>query len=230
MGKNKTGQYLKYAIGEIVLVVIGILIAISINNWNEKNKANANEIYILTEILKNLKEDALLVEDIIQQREKAKGSFYILNKFANNEEVNIDTLQLNLVYLLTFERYFPINNAYEVLKSKGLKLTNNNLTTSISRYYDYEQNKINSSIKDIEFVVLQIYNNPKSFFRFISSLKKDESIVIKNYNNPDFKKELSYFLVPFEDNNGGTLDKLLAFRINNQKLNTQIEHELKSIQ
>ena len=41
--KNKTGKYLKYAIGEIVLVVIGILIALSINNWNE-NKKNINQV------------------------------------------------------------------------------------------------------------------------------------------------------------------------------------------
>ena len=38
MEKNKTGKYFKYAIGEIVLVVIGILIALSINNWNEVRK------------------------------------------------------------------------------------------------------------------------------------------------------------------------------------------------
>ena len=38
MEKNKTGKYLKYAIGEIVLVVIGILIALQINNWNENRK------------------------------------------------------------------------------------------------------------------------------------------------------------------------------------------------
>ena len=38
MGENKTGKYFKYAIGEIVLVVIGILIALSINNWNENRK------------------------------------------------------------------------------------------------------------------------------------------------------------------------------------------------
>ena len=37
--ENKTRKYLKYAIGEIVLVVIGILIALSINNWNEDRKA-----------------------------------------------------------------------------------------------------------------------------------------------------------------------------------------------
>ena len=41
--ENKTGKYFKYAIGEIVLVVIGILIALSINNWNEMRKSNIEE-------------------------------------------------------------------------------------------------------------------------------------------------------------------------------------------
>jgi hypothetical protein len=45
--ENKTGKYLKYAIGEIVLVVIGILIALQINNWNEVNKDRAREEKIL---------------------------------------------------------------------------------------------------------------------------------------------------------------------------------------
>jgi len=40
LSEGKTGKYLKYAIGEIILVVIGILIALQINNWNEEKKAN----------------------------------------------------------------------------------------------------------------------------------------------------------------------------------------------
>ena len=47
MDKNKTGKYFKYAIGEIVLVVIGILIALSINNWNENRKNYDKENAIL---------------------------------------------------------------------------------------------------------------------------------------------------------------------------------------
>ncbi len=43
MEKNKTGMYLKYAIGEIVLVVIGIMIALQVNDWNQKRKIN-NEL------------------------------------------------------------------------------------------------------------------------------------------------------------------------------------------
>jgi len=43
MERNNTGKYLKYAIGEIILVVIGILIALSINNWNGLKKEGIKE-------------------------------------------------------------------------------------------------------------------------------------------------------------------------------------------
>ena len=59
MGKNKTGKYFKYAIGEIVLVVIGILIALSINTWNEKRKNYSKSKNYLTEIVNDLKNDTI---------------------------------------------------------------------------------------------------------------------------------------------------------------------------
>jgi hypothetical protein len=66
MEKNKTGKpalpvgrYFKYAIGEIVLVVIGILIALQINNWNENRKDYTKSINYLTEIVSDLKKDTI---------------------------------------------------------------------------------------------------------------------------------------------------------------------------
>jgi len=61
--ENKTGKYLKYAIGEIILVVIGILIALQINNWNENRKIQKLE----TEIYKELKSDLLQTKNDIQK-------------------------------------------------------------------------------------------------------------------------------------------------------------------
>jgi hypothetical protein len=48
MEQNKASKYFKYAIGEIILVVIGILIALQINNWNEERNANRAEQRLLT--------------------------------------------------------------------------------------------------------------------------------------------------------------------------------------
>ena len=59
MEKNKTGKYRKQAIGEIVLVAMGILIALQIDNWNGERNANAK----MTTYLQNIKED--LVSDTI---------------------------------------------------------------------------------------------------------------------------------------------------------------------
>ena len=65
MEKNKTGKYLKYAIGEIVLVVIGILIALSINNWNESRKIGNKKQELILNLIRRL---YLYVESIVFKR------------------------------------------------------------------------------------------------------------------------------------------------------------------
>jgi hypothetical protein len=52
--ENKTSKYFKYAIGEIVLVVIGILLALSINSWNNQRELKANNKLFLKKMLKEL--------------------------------------------------------------------------------------------------------------------------------------------------------------------------------
>ena len=57
INEGKTTRYFKYAIGEIVLVVIGILIALQINNWNEARKATTQEITLLKNIQQDIELD-----------------------------------------------------------------------------------------------------------------------------------------------------------------------------
>ncbi len=61
--ENKTGKYFKYAIGEIILVVIGILIALSINNWNENRKLNELRQTYYQQLLKDLNKDTTYIRD-----------------------------------------------------------------------------------------------------------------------------------------------------------------------
>lgn len=60
---GKTSKYFKYAVGEIILVVIGILIALQINNWNEARKAKNNEIALVNQLLVDAKKDSIFFED-----------------------------------------------------------------------------------------------------------------------------------------------------------------------
>ncbi len=59
--ENRTAKYFKYAIGEIVLVVVGILIALSINNWNEERKQDLNDIKFIKNLRYELELDTLVL-------------------------------------------------------------------------------------------------------------------------------------------------------------------------
>lgn len=223
---NKTSKYFTYAIGEIVLVVIGILIALQINNWNEEKKARKAAHYVLQEIHNNLKEDAAIIEDIISYREKAKVSVANMIGYLKNKQVNKDSIQADMLNFFTFERYFPINNGYEIFKSKGLEISNNNLTTQISRYYDYEQKKMSKSIYDIESPIIGLLEDRKSISRFIETLTLREELILTDYNNADLKSELYTEITAFKNNNIGTLLTLKNFLKLNERLIQAIEKEL----
>ncbi|MCA0133814.1 DUF6090 family protein [Winogradskyella alexanderae] len=102
--ENKTGKYFKYAIGEIILVVIGILIALQINNWNENRKLQHEINTYLNQKLENLKEDRYrLIEIRDVRKEKAEKSKYILDIGIENVDPITFT---NTVYFVLVERHF----------------------------------------------------------------------------------------------------------------------------
>ena len=97
MEKNKTGKYFKYAIGEIVLVVIGILIALSLNNWNEKINQGANFDKLIdaleNEIIENIDEANYEIE--WYRKTQLNASKILTNKISRKqflEERNLRSL------------------------------------------------------------------------------------------------------------------------------------------
>ncbi|HCW06107.1 MAG TPA: hypothetical protein DGG95_01935 [Cytophagales bacterium] len=227
--ENKTMSYLKYALGEILLVVIGILLAMKINTWNENSKDHETEIYILTEILSNLKEERLVVDSLIGKREKARIATAKMLRYLADGKINEDSLSAHLVHFLTFERYFPISNAYQILKSKGLKLSNRTLTSHISRYYDWEQNRISRGVADIEEQIKPLFLNMNGIRRFLPTITLNKTITVVHADDPNFRRELFNEINNFKDNNNGTLDGLLLFMQKNTSLIKEIEEELKQL-
>ena len=216
MDKNKTGKYLKYAIGEIVLVVIGILFALQINNWNESIKDSKYEHYILKEIANNLVADEIQIQQIIIQRLKTQKSIKRMRNYLKTQEIDKDTFAYDLGQLFTFERYFPIRTAYEISKSRGLPFSNPALRTQIANYYEYEQSKVQSSIKDIENVFLNEFQGV--FEKHISDSEYGEYVTFEKYPSPTLNEWVLKKLIPFRLNNFETIKKVGTF----QKLSIEL--------
>ena len=135
--ENKFSKYLLYAIGEIVLVVIGILIALQINNWNEYQKERQSEQLVLREIRDNLKYDLKDFEsNLITLQNKVISSKTIL-KALNNDTPYNDSLGFYFTYLTAFPHFSSKTNGYKLLQSKGLEIIiNDALRNSITDLYE----------------------------------------------------------------------------------------------
>ena len=148
---NKTGKYIKYAVGEIILVVIGILIALQINNWNNEKQNSKKESFLLKEIRNNLQEN-LMVEIIpaIEDYEVRLKSYSRLDtKFYSSSENLPQGTVKSLILKVISEWELLLNEvAFENLKSSGLDLiTNDTLRTQISTIYEYYFNNLMSHEK-----------------------------------------------------------------------------------
>jgi hypothetical protein len=137
LAKNNTGKYLKYAIGEIVLVVIGILIALQINNWNEYQKDRNSEQLILTEIRDNLKYDLDDFESNIATLQNKNISSRALLEALEMDIPFHDSLGYYFSYLNAYPHFTCKKNGYGLLQSKGLDLIiNNHLRNNITDLYE----------------------------------------------------------------------------------------------
>jgi tetratricopeptide (TPR) repeat protein len=101
--ENKTGKYFKYAIGEIILVVIGILIALSINNWNESRKELNSELQLYSNLLSDLNSEYSSIEEQLFFTGAYDRFYFHLNK-ERSGQAEYDSGQ-NYNYLLWFHRY-----------------------------------------------------------------------------------------------------------------------------
>ena len=126
---GKTSKYFKYAIGEIVLVVIGILIALQINNWNEK-RLNENKITsILKEVQNDLKEDILKSKELFSYYEESDS---IIQLALNNKLTRADYLgDKKWLYLNV-----AINAFHLKIHSNGYKNFSDNLDNVPKKYQE----------------------------------------------------------------------------------------------
>ena len=119
--QNKTANYIKYAIGEIVLVVIGILIALQINNWNEIRKTNLEEQRALINIQNDFSKNKLLLMDLIATTQSSIDvGIKILNYTGSKEKPKTEEEFNDLLNILfSHDPYYPQNGFFDDLLNSG---------------------------------------------------------------------------------------------------------------
>ncbi len=136
----KGTRYLRYALGEIVLVVIGILIALSINNWNEENRSGEQLRGYLIGIEKNLQSDTLNIKSTNQRYKEANRHASVFMQNLYKDQYPAEVLARAIVAF--GEKYVTIDQSgFESLKNSGYisKLQGSELETALFRYYNYYQ-------------------------------------------------------------------------------------------
>lgn len=131
-----TLKYLKYAIGEVLLVVIGILIALQINNWNENRKLQNKEITLLREMQSNLKEDLLDFDfNIKGTKMRLQSNEIVLRVLEDSLPLN-DSLKTHFANFVGTFQLTENTGAFDNLKSIGFDLIrNDSLRACITRLY-----------------------------------------------------------------------------------------------
>ncbi len=159
LAEGKTGKYIKYAIGEIVLVVIGILIALGINNWNSNRVNNVKEKYYLLAIKSDLEKQIPIINSLIKRCDSISNvGSNILNDYNVSQNFSlIDSLNRKLTLFFYAEKFPGVSTTFDELISTGqINLIKNKSVRS--RIISYYQNARDSQ-EAISFVTSDIVYN-----------------------------------------------------------------------
>ncbi|MAD97146.1 MAG: hypothetical protein CMB99_07470 [Flavobacteriaceae bacterium] len=152
--ENKLSRYLLYASGEIILVVIGILFALQINNWNEEHKNAKKELYTLKELRKEFKNDSVKLKSFSFLTEgKTKDGRMLKEVYLNKRTMPPDSIILRVFFngrVVLFESYTPTydellsTGKLDLIKNEELKKLINSYKSNLEiekTFFSYEAQK-----------------------------------------------------------------------------------------
>lgn len=184
--ENKTSKYFKYAIGEIILVVIGILIALQINNWNDQKKETKELHQYLSKIKGNIHQDILILDSIKIRRWKIQKICANATQDFLSDQYKLQTFITSLESFV--EYYFvPNQSGYDALKNSSYLGKING--TKIDSLLDNYNIVINQIVKEEEGFNTLIENME---YRFVGDNDLSALMQVYFYGIDNVKKNPKY--------------------------------------
>jgi len=189
--ENKFGKYILYAVGEIFLVVVGILIALQINNANEANKTRDRELGYLRGIKADLSLNILELQNFMESRENhIKSANIMLDYYENTPVSDLDHFNFHAIsILLWFPSDYNSNTFQELINSGNLAIISNDSIKNDLLNMEIGYKKIrfveNHLQHDFEgliygpyFSIADLNPSMKNYFQQIGNNKKGSKINI----------------------------------------------------
>ncbi|WP_412561488.1 DUF6090 family protein [Winogradskyella sp. MIT101101] len=179
--QNKTKKYLLYAIGEIILVVIGILIALQINNWNEDRKLASLEKAILIDLKQDLVITRNIMDDDLNQNklkvEQLESMIYnIDNKIAYTKDMDTLFRALN-----AWASPYMVMTTYEIFKAKGVEtIQNKEIKEKTITLYESTFPLLKDDYDRAEWALMESVTNPFIVKYFAYNTSSDKSVLTPN--------------------------------------------------
>ena len=171
ISENTMGKYFKYAIGEILLVVIGILIALQINNWNENRKERSNELKILNTLNAEFTRNGNTLDSLLLELKVIEQSLsFVLQKIEPNPKINFTAVELDSILYNSFDNPVWKRSEYTLrnLESSGKlsALSNEDLRNKL-----YEWSLVATDIEDKDTDASVGFQNLLNYYKENGSLR-----------------------------------------------------------
>ena len=229
MEKNKTGKYFKYAIGEVVLVVIGILIALQINNWNQSQINSEKEQVFLNQLFKGFTKNDSIIKTGISHYDRLYKFLEVHLKYTGpNVTTPKDSLVLNSLFSLNYPKIELVYNTLNVSFQQMDKLNDDDLKLALSKFPSLHSNykESENQIKNLTIKQRQIHQKYMSLLNSVSGYEQEmfESDIIGLLRNREFQN----VTVDKKWNLNGALNELNLLNIQNLNILNLIKKQIKS--
>ncbi|WP_019669890.1 DUF6090 family protein [Eudoraea adriatica] len=192
--ENKTGKYIAYAIGEIILVVIGILIALQINNWNEERVARRSEQKLLMSLLEDFKSNLASLESSLNEIPNLIEEYSLVLEHAGRINNGLsDTMKADIIVTGFIRTILVDGTLTSVLGSTTLELISNDtlkrlLTSHPARLRDFKEseNDLIDYVHEVQRPLFRSYINLSDFL--LDEPRFDE--FIKHVEQSDYESLL----------------------------------------